>query len=81
MRSFSDNTEVPLAWTRVTAENYPYVVRFPETQAQLKQDQAMPWYTNGNFCHIAAHQAVVQYRDLRFDQNRDVKLIMGVCIE
>ena len=78
MRTFCDSTEVPLAWTRVTTENYPYVILFPETQAELKKIYAQPWYTNGNYCHNAAHKAVVQYRDLRFDQERNVKLIMGV---
>ena len=79
MRTFCDSTEIPLAWTRATAQNYPYFICFPETKEELDRQRSMPSYRGGNHFHVAAYQTVVKYNDFRYDQKRNVKLVMGVC--
>ena len=78
MRQFWDSTEVELAWARIFHENKDFKILFPESEEVAMKIRKSEEYLNHTNLFVAGYQTTVEYRDHRFNQERKIKLIVGV---
>ena len=78
MRQFWDCTEVELAWARTLHQNKNFKILFPETMEDCTEILMNPEFRNQTQYYLAGHKCIVEYDDKRFDQERKVKLVVGV---
>ena len=77
-RTHSDWTNVELSWARVLSETYPFFIEFPTDPTELTRIVRSKSYRASNYYHIASFKCAVEYQDLRFQQQRKCRLVLGV---